>query len=131
MTKEEFIKNYGYLTALKAKTKDAIKISDFENYARGLTEEEKYWNAIQLVYNFHPAIDEVEGKKQIAIIVADYGIGIVMAMVDEAVKAKERDAEKQRLFAERAELKKRLDEINFQLFAIVEDNKKVQKIWKI
>jgi hypothetical protein len=131
MTAEEFIKNYGHQTALKGHTKDAVKINDFENYARMLTETERYWSAIQLVYTFHPAIDEVEGKKQIASIVADYGIGIVMAMVDEAEKAKERDCEKQRLYAEREELKKRLEEIDFQLFAIKEDNKKIQNIWKI
>lgn len=115
MTKEEFIKNYEYQSSLKANTKDVVKISDFENYARGLTENERYWNAIQLVYNFHPAIDEVEGKKQIASIVADYGIGIVMAMVSQAQEAKERDNEMQRLSEQREKLRIRIKELTNEI----------------
>lgn len=52
-----------------------------------VTDEE--WSKIQFVYTWHPSIDEVKGKDQIAMLVDTFGIRIIEDMLPTAQRAEE------------------------------------------
>lgn len=62
--------------------------SEFEKLIDCAVSNEEY-KIIELVYMYHPAIDEVKGKKQIAVLYNTCGMPLISSMVSEAQKAKE------------------------------------------
>ncbi len=105
MNKEEFVKE---LSEYKGGKELADKIY-FEQIGDAL------WEKVQTVYNFHPAIDNVEGKKQIARLVATAGYGILDAMLPVAIEARAIDEEEMEIRAEREKLNLRERELNDKL----------------
>lgn len=57
---------------------------DYEESRRGPTAAE--YQIIELVYNFHPAIDSVLGKDEIAALFTHFGMGIIRDMLPTANK---------------------------------------------
>ena len=45
------------------------------------------WKTIEYVYTWHPAIDAVEGKKQIAYLYVNFGMSIINDMMNTAIAA--------------------------------------------
>lgn len=81
MTKQEFEKRIGR----------TIPSSDYEK--------------IEVVYTFHPSIDETEGKAQIAMLYGTFGMRVIEDMLPSALKAQE-------LEDKRMALRRQLDEVN-------------------
>ena len=72
MNKSEFIHACESITCAKNLT-----ISDFD------------YEKIEVVYTFHPAISEVHGKEQIALIYTTFGMTVINDMLSRAIKARE------------------------------------------
>ena len=81
---------------------DTEFLSRLPEGARIPTEGE--FETIQFVYNYHPAIHPSEGKDQIARLYSEFGMRIIMDMLDTAQQA-------EMLESERRQLKARLREI--------------------
>lgn len=47
------------------------------------------WSNIEYVYNWHPSIDAVRGKEQIAYLYAEFGMAIINDMMQTAIAAQE------------------------------------------
>ncbi len=47
------------------------------------------YNTIEYVYTWHPSIDNVRGKEQIAYLYAEFGIAIINDMMQTAIAAQE------------------------------------------
>ena len=62
------------------------------------------YGIIETVYAHHPAIDEVQGKDQIATIYNMFGMRVILDMLPTAMKAKEIEEEKYALRAKLARL---------------------------
>ena len=45
------------------------------------------WQVINVVYTFHPSIDEVKGKQQVALLYVEFGMRIFWDMLPTAEKA--------------------------------------------
>lgn len=67
------------------------------------------WSTIQMVYTYHPSINEVTGKDQIAYLYFHFGMRIIKDMLTTAVQCK--DLEEQ-IFAKRSELDKLQKELD-------------------
>ena len=65
----------------------------------------KEYGIIEMVYTHHPAIDEVQGKEQIALLYNTFGMRVILDMLPTAMKAKEIEEEKYALRVKMAELK--------------------------
>lgn len=76
------------------------------------------WTKVETVYNFHPAIDEVKGKRQIAKLVATAGYGIIEAMLPSAEAAKDLDDERMEIHSKMFELQRAEDAIKEKLNGI-------------
>lgn len=73
------------------------------------------YQKVELVYNFHPAIDNLKGKHQIAKLVATAGYGIIDAMLPDAMTAKDLDDERMEIHSKMLELQRAEDVINDKL----------------
>lgn len=51
------------------------------------------FDVITIVYNEHPAIDPIDGKKQIAMLYSTFGMRVIFDMRETAVRARELRAE--------------------------------------
>ncbi len=60
----------------------------------------EYFGLIQFVYNYHPCIDPVEGKKQIAMLYSAFGMRIILDMQETAKRVQEIETERRQLRAE-------------------------------
>lgn len=58
-----------------------------------LSLSDEKWYVINLVYTFHPSIDEVEGKMQIVNLFVDLGYRVILDMLDTAKRVKKIDEE--------------------------------------
>ena len=65
---------------------------------------DKEFEKIQFVYNYHPSINPVNGKDQIAMLYSTFGMRIIMDMLDTAQQA-------ELIESERRQLKNRLREL--------------------
>lgn len=72
MTQSEFIHNCELMT-------------EHEN----VTISSEDYKVIELVYTFHPAISEVRGKEQIALLYTTFGMTVINDMKPRALKARE------------------------------------------
>lgn len=48
-----------------------------------------YSDVIEVVYCYHPNIDSVRGKDQVAMLLSEFGVGVFYDMLPTALKAKE------------------------------------------
>lgn len=51
------------------------------------------FDVITIVYNDHPAIDHIDGKKQIAMLYSTFGMRVILDMRETAVRVRELRAE--------------------------------------
>ena len=79
---------------------------------------ETLYQKVELVYNFHPAIDNLKGKHQIAKLVAAAGYGIIDAMLPDAMTAKDLDDERMEIHSKMLELQRAEDVIKEKLNGI-------------
>ena len=77
--------------------------------ARIPTESE--FETIQFVYNYHPAIHPSEGKDQIAKLYSEFGMRIIMDMLDTAQQAEIIESERRQLKARLRELEQEEEEL--------------------
>ena len=56
---------------------------------KNITITDSDYNIIETVYAFHPAISEVRGKEQIALIYITFGMTVINDMLPRAIKARE------------------------------------------
>lgn len=68
--------------------------SEFEKLAGKQVSDEEY-STIEYVYTWHPAIDEMKGKSQIADLYTYYGMTVIEDMVERAGKMEKLDRELQ------------------------------------
>ena len=54
-----------------------------------ITIDDSDYEIIEVVYAFHPAISEVRGKEQIALIYTTFGMTVINDMLPRAIKARE------------------------------------------
>ena len=66
--------------------------NDFEILADQPVSDEEY-STIEYVYTWHPAINEISGKAQIARLYTDYGMTVIEDMVERAGKMEKLDEE--------------------------------------
>lgn len=57
--------------------------------AKKLIISDSDYEIIEIVYAFHPAISEVRGKEQIALIYITFGMTVINDMLPRAIKARE------------------------------------------
>lgn len=69
------------------------------------------YELIQFVYDYHPAIDGVKGKDQIARLYSEFGMRIIHDMFDTAKRAQE-------IHDERRRLKHRIEELDEEYSAL-------------
>lgn len=98
MTRQEFIEKIAEIDEGKAALADRM------------IHDEQY-RMIETVYTFHPVIDEVEGKKQIAMIYAAGGMAVIRDMVPTAIRGRQIEAELRELQAKEHNLKGELERL--------------------
>lgn len=76
------------------------------------TPSENEFEIITLVYNYHPSIHPVEGKKQIAMLYSTFGMRIIMDMQETAKRAQEIKDEMRSLGAKIRELEDEWQELS-------------------
>lgn len=76
------------------------------------TDEE--YAVVELVYTFHPAISETEGKKQIADIVCKYGMSVIYDMKPRAEKAAELNSQLREARHRVSEIEQELRDLAFK-----------------
>lgn len=54
-----------------------------------LTIDDSDYEIIEVVYTFHPAISNVRGKEQIALVYITFGMTVINDMLPRAIKARE------------------------------------------
>ena len=69
------------------------------------------FETIQFVYNYHPAIHPSEGKDQIARLYNEFGMRIIMDMLDTAQQAEIIESERRQLKARLRELEQEEQEL--------------------
>lgn len=83
---------------------------EFEQRA-GKTVSDRDYKVIELVYTWHPAISETEGKDQIAAIFNAGGMSVIQDMVETAEMAMGIDNERRKLEQKMNALKERADRL--------------------
>lgn len=73
---------------------------------------DKEFEKIQFVYNYHPSINPVNGKDQIAMLYSTFGMRIICDMYDTAKRAQELDDEKMKLKARLREIERKEEELS-------------------
>lgn len=73
---------------------------------------EKEFETIQFVYDYHPAIHPVEGKKQIAMLYGTFGMRIICDMLETARRAQEIEDERRELRARIEELENEYEDLS-------------------
>lgn len=76
------------------------RVKRIDTNAAVLEPNDGQWKTIEYVYNWHPSIDNVRGKEQIAYLYAEFGIRIIEDMMQTAIMAME--AEQRMLKAKEA-----------------------------
>ena len=100
------------------KNDNAVKVrKQLEKDADG-----KLWSIVQTVYNYHPAIGNLNAKQQIAELAAFGGFGLLKAMMPEAEEAKAIDEEQLKIISEMEKLTQRREEIQKRI-------KEIQTAW--
>jgi hypothetical protein len=124
MDQQEFIEKY-VLAAPKKDKDEALR------KAREIVGDEKQWNAIQLVYTYHPAITNERGKTQIANLIYEMGIGVIYAMRKEASEACERERKAYELRFKQQMIREELREIEKQIEELKGKDEEIARDWKI
>lgn len=76
------------------------------------TPSEQEYEIINFVYNYHPSIHSVEGKKQIARLYSEFGMRIILDMQETAKRMKEISDEIRSLRARIEELEDERQELS-------------------
>lgn len=100
MTKEEFIEKVNERLVLEGHP--AFDASDLD---------EDVFSVINTVYTFHPAIDDVHGKDQIADLYVDYGISVIRDMLLRAERMKKLEKQYENIRSSLADLQKEMDSV--------------------
>ena len=98
MTKQEFIEKLAEID--RGSAKDAEREISNEDYI-----------TIEMVYAYHPAISETNGKTQIAGIYMYGGMGVIRDMVPTAAKARQIEVQLRELQSKRSNLMAQLEEL--------------------
>lgn len=72
------------------------------------------WTTIEYVYTWHPAIDAVKGKNQIAYLYVNFGMSLINDMMNTAVAAQEAEQAMQKAKAEYEAAKMRYEKLKKQ-----------------
>lgn len=94
---------------------------EFENILGAEVSNAEYAE-IEFVYNFHPAIPEVGGKKRIAELFEVGGLGLIRAMYPCALEAEERENQMR-------EIRTRIGELNTELTALLSEAQSIRDLW--
>ena len=89
--------------------------SNYEDFKRPYPNDEEY-KAIEYVYIYHPTIDNVYGKRQIAGIYYFGGMGAILDMIDKAEQAEEYEDDIKHLYAKLEEAKETLERFKYETY---------------
>ena len=89
--------------------------------AAAITEED--YKKIEYVYTWHPNIDDVNGKKQVAYLYANFGIGIFVDMETTASDAEDLTCEIQETENKLKNLRENYDNLKKGIKYYIEENK--------
>lgn len=87
--------------------------SNYEDFKRPYPNDEEY-KAIEYVYIYHPTIDNVYGKRQIAGIYYFGGMGAILDMIDKASQAEDYEDEIKECYAKLEEAKTTLERFKYE-----------------
>ena len=110
MTREEFMQKLEIVeqVALDNHIFTCLQYDENDNIVEISSEE---YRTIEMVYTYHPAIDCVGGKIQIATLYAYGGMGVIRNMVPTAIKAREIEEQIREVQAKKCNLLAQLDEL--------------------
>ena len=74
------------------------------------------YDSIEYVYTWHPSIDSVKGKDQIAYIYVNFGMRVIYDMMNTAQEAERLENEMHKAFAVYEEARKKYLELNKKSF---------------
>lgn len=110
MTKQEFMENLKQVERMAPASHVFRHFFYDDNQELVDVNNEDYIN-IEMVYTYHPAIDEVAGKRQIAQIYAYGGMGVIRDMMPTAAKARQIELELREVQAKKRNLLAQLEEL--------------------
>lgn len=79
-------------------------------FKQGVRQDE--WEKIHTVYQFHPSIDEVEGKQQIADLLKTFGMPIIEDMLPRAYRIQDLEIRKQTLKKQLADVDEQIKQVS-------------------
>lgn len=85
-----------------------MKSEFLERLPEGLTVTDEQYSEIEYVYTWHPCIDPLKGKDQIAYLYINFGMRIIYDMWDTAAEAESLDHDMQDLLYKQDELKEKM-----------------------
>lgn len=92
------------------------KLDDYyTDYGRAYPTDAEY-KVIEYVYTWHPTIDNVYGKRQIAGLYFFGGMATILDMVDKATEAEDLEDELQSCYINLNQAKDKINEFNHQAF---------------
>ena len=87
--------------------------SNYNDFIRPYPNDEEY-KAIEYVYVWHPTIDNVYGKRQIAGIYYFGGMGAIIDMIDKASQAEDYEEDVQNCYAKLNEAKETQERFKYE-----------------
>lgn len=99
MTKAEFLD----------RVKAVLESENIKDVKAGISDND--YKSVEFVYTWHPAIDEVNGKDQIARIYVDFGMSVISDMVPRSRLMMEKETECMRIQSSLNELKCEIEDI--------------------
>lgn len=84
MNRQEFINEVVEYASAYDKEEATVRIKQLTS---------KEYECIEFVYNYHPCVDNVTGKKQVAMLFVEFGLRVFLDMKPTAVNAKSIETE--------------------------------------
>lgn len=99
MTKQEFLD----------RVQAVIESEGIKDVKAGISDND--YESVELVYTWHPAISEVNGKEQIAKLYVDFGMSVISDMVSRSRIMREKKTEFRRLQSSLNELRGDIEDL--------------------
>ena len=99
MTKQEFLD----------RVQAVIESEGIKDVKAGISDND--YESVELVYTWHPAISEVNGKEQIAKLYVDFGMSVISDMVSRSRIMREKETEFRRLQSSLNELRGDIEDL--------------------
>ena len=101
--------------------------AEFEKlYGKEISSKE--YEVIEFVYTWHPSIDNIKGKLQIADLYRNFGFQLIQDMVETAKKAEKTNSEINKIDSKLEEIRFEIEILTDKKYELIERKQKLQSL---